>query len=58
MKRPDKYYDLIYDLAHQYRKTEWWEWRKRKKLLKEIHLRWLHFVEEISNEQDTSGSAG
>lgn len=58
MKRPDKYYDEIYDLACQVRKTEWWQWRTRKKLRAEIHLRWKHFIEEISNEQDTSGSAG
>lgn len=52
----DDFYDELGELAHTYKNTRWWRFFKKRSLKKEIHRRWHHFIQEVCDEQDTSGS--
>jgi hypothetical protein len=52
----DDFYEKLGDLAYEYRMTPWWKPFKAFKLRREIHRRWNHFIQEVCDEQDTSGS--
>jgi hypothetical protein len=55
MKHDETYYDGIQLLAYKYRKTPWWKWIRRLKLRRVMHTRWGHFIQEVSDERESTG---